>query len=788
MSLFSYSQNISQRPSQASVNQKGTRVHLIGVFGHVLMPHDKLVLPDDTDIDGKLLKQTLGNSRRVGVVTLKKTRRGVAWSKIGTVGKISFKKTKGGGYQITLVGLDRFFLRHRKNDEFITFGTISRFQDRPIKRSKGFTAASIALKHMGQRLLERDGNLDRAAQDSLLNGSDPDKLCRAIIPLLTIGPEERLGLLAISDPLRRVKRMIALIRNELSMRDLSRELSDQVQHELDEQDRRRFLREKLALIKDELDEDDEGGPDTKLEQALGGLNLPPHIQEAVDEEIDRLRMSPAGSPEYFVSQIYLQLIADLPWGHETPEYPTIDFARGVLDRAHFGLKSAKEKVLESIAVMHRKGSPLGQVLLLKGPPGVGKTSLARAFADAMKRPFVKIALGGVKDESEIRGHRRTYVGSMPGKILSGIRQAGCNHPVILLDEIDKVSNQSNSDVASALLEVLDPEQNSEFVDHFLGLSFDLSKVIFLATANDESKISSPLRDRMDLVELSSYSDQEKLMIAAKHIIPRVRRGLGLKAKEFKPSHHFIQKLISEYTYEGGVRQLGRALATIGRKVVCEIDREGGRGKSALGLDELEGWLGPKKFGFGEEAFSPIPGLVVGLAYTDVGGEVLIIESSIYPARGGKGGLKLTGSLGPVMKESAHTVLSCLSSRADALGIDLTSLQENHIHLHFPDGATPKDGPSAGIAMMCSMVGSIKRRSMPLDLAMTGELTLSGRVMAVGGIREKVLAAIRFGRKRVIIPYENCSDLKEISASALEEVEIIPVRTVDEVLCLADYLT
>ena len=564
-----------------------------------------------------------------------------------------------------------------------------------------------------------------------------------------------------------------------------------MQGDLQENIRRNFLYEQIAAIKKELgDPEDEADEIEELHKAIEKLELPDATRKVVDKEIDRLELMTPNAPEYLVSWTYINWIKDLPWSAATEEeklsLADLSQAKKVINSSHYGLDKVKERILEYLAVVKHKGNISGQILLLSGPPGVGKTSLARAIAESLGRPFAKIALGGVKDEAEIRGHRKTYIGAMPGKIIQAIKEAGSNQAVILLDEIDKVGSQTPGlgDLSSALLEVLDPEQNKVFTDHYLAVPFDLSKVIFICTANTTYHIPEPLLDRMDTLNIPGYTPQEKMMIAKEHIIPDLRKELKLSTRQLNLSDSIIKLVINHYTREAGVRQLKREFETLGRKVVSSIVHKKSVANSLkITRNNLMDQLGPPKFLDEPKDKALMPGVSIGLAYTSVGGDILYIESRKVTSSSGKGRLLLTGSLGKVMQESAQTCLSFILAHAEELGLKQKEIEESDIHLHFPDGATPKDGPSAGNAILSALVSLLKDKPIESTFAMTGEITLRGQVLPVGGIKEKLLAAHRYGKRKIIIPWSNWLDLDDLPKEVTKDLSIYPVKNMMDVLSI-----
>jgi ATP-dependent Lon protease len=659
-----------------------------------------------------------------------------------------------------------------------------------VSRSARFEAALRALKRTAIRVAGQQGSAFDEARLVLAQTDDASLVCDLAQSLLSSSFADKLASLASEDLAARMALTQKALSRELGYLELAEDIRKKAAVELQEAQRQEYLREQVRVLQAELGEGEDPEDELdELELRLEELPLPPLVREAVDRELERMRLMAPGSSEYMVSHTYVTWLRDLPWDDKAvkPPLPLAE-ARRLLDRDHYGLEPVKERILEYLAVMRHRKAPRGEILLLAGPPGVGKTTLARSVATALNRPFVRVSLGGVKDEAEIRGHRRTYVGSLPGKIIQAIKQAGTTAPLILLDEIDKLGlDYGRGAMASALLEVLDEEQNKGFVDHYLAVPYDLSKVVFMATANNVGSIPRPLLDRMETIELQSYSEREKLAIATRHLLPELRRDLGLTRAQFNPSERVVLPLIREYSREAGVRQLKRDLATLGRKVVKSLVMGRPAAKLKLTPEALATLLGPPRYHAEPNDAALPPGVAIGLAYTAVGGDILYIESSKghAPAAGKEGRLKLTGSLGKVMRESAEAAVSYLVglavTRPELLGVDAGDIVASNLHLHFPDGATPKDGPSAGVAIMAALASLMTGRSLPSQLAMTGEITLRGQVLPVGGIKEKLLAAHRYGKRRVIIPAANAHDLAQVPKEVLDELEIVPVRTMDEVL-------
>ena len=544
-----------------------------------------------------------------------------------------------------------------------------------------------------------------------------------------------------------------------------------------ENQREYFLREELRAIQAELGEDDQVDDFSEYAERIRNLDCPDEVREKLQKELSRLRKQAFGSSEAAVLRSYLDICLELPWGKTTDEVQDLALARKMLDEDHYGLEKVKERILEYLAVRSLSPDVRGGMLCLVGPPGTGKTSIAMSIARATGRELVRVSLGGIHDEAEIRGHRKTYIGSMPGRIINGIIQAKSCNPLMVLDEIDKLGSDYRGDPSSALLEALDPEQNSTFRDHFLEIPFDLSKVFFITTANTTDTIPRALLDRMEVIELSSYTDEEKLQIARSHLLPKQRKKHGLKANQLKISDDAVRSLIRGYTRESGVRQLERELAAICRKAASGIAENRFR-TLTVQPGKLEKLLGPVKFKPDERRNEAAVGLVRGLAYTSVGGEVLDVETAVVE---GSGKVELTGNLGDVMKESARAAITYIRSRAPLLGIDPDFYKNKDIHIHFPEAAIPKDGPSAGITMCIALISALSGKPVRGDIAMTGEISLRGRVLPIGGLREKTMAALRAGVRTVIIPKENESDLQEIDPLVRRQLNFCTVDHADQVL-------
>lgn len=613
---------------------------------------------------------------------------------------------------------------------------------------------------------------------SVLSSEDPGYIADYIAQNIAMRASDKQAILEELQPVRRLTKLAHALSREVSILELEQEVQSKVREQLSDNQRDYVLREQLKVLRQELGESEDGGSEQDEYRArIEKAHLPEEAAKKAEKELSRLAKQPFGSAEATVIRNYLDVLLDLPWNKHTRERTDVAAARKALDADHYGLQKVKERILEFLAVRQLAPELKGQVICLVGPPGVGKTSIAMSVARATGRKLTRISLGGVHDEAEIRGHRKTYVGAMPGRIIDGIRRAGSCNPLLLLDEIDKLASDIHGDPASALLEVLDGEQNSTFRDNFLEVPFDLSEVFFITTANTTDTIPRPLLDRMEVIELSSYTDEEKLQIAKEHLLPKERKRHGLKKSQLKLTDDAIRALITGYTRESGVRVLERRIGALCRKTAMKIV-SGDAKQISLTASDLEGFFGPKPYHPDRRETESLVGVVNGLVWTQVGGEMLQVEVNVVP---GTGKVELTGNLGDVMKESAKAALSYIRSRAQRLGIDEDFYKTKDIHVHFPEGAVPKDGPSAGITITTAMVSALTNTPVRQDVAMTGEVTLRGRVLPIGGLREKTMAALRNGMKTVLIPADNVGDLEEIDQTVRAALKFIPVEQVDQVL-------
>ena len=616
---------------------------------------------------------------------------------------------------------------------------------------------------------------------SVLSSEEPGYIADYIAQNLPMRTGDKQAILEELRPVRRLEKLCQNLRREVAILELEHQMQDKVRDQLTRSQRDYVLREQLKVIQQELGEDGQG--DSELEeyrQRIAQAKLPQEVADKLTKELGRLEKQPFGSAEATVLRNYLDTVLELPWGKYTKERVNVEAARKVLDGDHYGLEKVKERILEFLAVKQLSPQMKGQIICLVGPPGVGKTSIATSVAHAIHRNMARISLGGVHDEAEIRGHRKTYVGAMPGRIIAAIKQADSCNPLLLLDEIDKLGNDQRGDPASALLEVLDAEQNATFRDHFLEVPFDLSDVLFITTANTLDTIPKPLLDRMEVIELSSYTDEEKVEIAKRHLIPKQIKRHGLTKAKFKLSDDALHTLIRGYTRESGVRILERQIGALCRKAAMRLVT--GTVKSVSVTEKnLEELLGIPRYHPDHIPQTEQVGVVNGLAWTSVGGEILEVEVAVVP---GTGKVELTGNLGDVMKESAHAALTYIRSRAAQLGIEADFHKTKDLHIHFPEGAVPKDGPSAGIAITTAMVSALTNMPVKTELAMTGEVTLRGRVLPIGGLKEKTMAAYRNGIRTVIVPADNVKDLEEIDPTVKAGLRFVPVEQVDQVLAEA----
>lgn len=689
-------------------------------------------------------------------------------------------KFPDGSLRVLVQGLSRIHVKRLVQETPYFIGEVEKLEER-YTPSTELEALKRNVAIQFQKVVSLVPQLPDELQVVVVNTSNPDKLSDLVASNLNLTLEEKQTILETVDVKRRLKRLTVYVNRELEVLEMGSRIQDKVQTELGKNQREYFLREQLRAIQKELGMGDERSAEIEeLREKIEAAQLPEEAEKEAMRELDRLSKMQPGAAEYTVARTYLDWMVALPWAKATEDNLDINKAGEVLDEDHYDLIKVKERILEYLAVRKLKADTKGPILCFVGPPGVGKTSLGRSIARAMGRNFIRISLGGVHDEAEIRGHRRTYIGALPGRIIQGIKNAGSNNPIFMLDEVDKIGQDFRGDPSSALLEVLDPEQNFSFTDHYLDVPFDLSRVMFITTANVLDTIPSALRDRLEVLELPGYIEEEKLQIAVTYLVPRQIAENGLRKKDIKFARSALTRIIRDYTREAGVRNLEREIATVCRKMAKKI-AAGESGPYTIKPETVVELLGPRRFYSEVAERTNEPGVAVGLAWTPTGGDVLFIEAT---QMSGTKGLMLTGQLGDVMKESAQAGLSWIRAHAQELGIKEDFFEKNDLHIHIPAGAIPKDGPSAGVTLATALVSLIQKRPVRSDIAMTGEVTLRGKVLPVGGIKEKVLAARRAGIRKVIMPAKNRDDLEEIPDHAKKEMTFHFVETLDEVLELA----
>jgi len=682
-----------------------------------------------------------------------------------------------GTLRILVQGVRRIKLERRLHETPYLIGEFSEVPDE-VEETPEVEALTRNVQSLFGRVIASVPYLPDELEIAAANVDDPSALSYLVASTLRLKTDEKQRLLELTDVGARLRELSVILNRELEVVELGSKIQSQVQSEMEKGQREYFLRQQLKAIQDELGEGDaEQAEVNELRERLAELDLPEDVAKSVDRELARLEKLPSASAEYGVIRTYLDWIVTLPWSKTTQDNLDLDRAREILDEDHFDLEKVKERIIEHLAVSKLRNDASGQILCFVGPPGVGKTSLGQSIARTLERKFTRISVGGVRDEAEIRGHRRTYIGAMPGTIIRAIRDAESSNPVMLIDEIDKMGSDFRGDPASAMLEVLDPEQNKTFRDHYLDLPYDLSKVLFICTANQIETIPAPLLDRMDVISLSGYTDDEKFGIAKKYLLPKQLEAHGLDPEQVSITDKALKLVAREYTREAGVRNLERRIADLCRKAAREV-AEGKQTKIRVDEKRVRKWLGPRRFSGEVRRRTSDPGVATGLAVTAVGGDILFIEATAYP---GKGRLTVTGQLGEVMQESATAAHSWVRSHAVELGIDPTWFADHDVHVHIPAGAIPKDGPSAGITMATAIVSLVRGLPVSEEVAMTGEITLTGQVLPIGGVREKTLAAQRAGIKRVIIPHENEPDLEELPKETRQELDFVLADTVDQVL-------
>jgi ATP-dependent Lon protease len=682
-----------------------------------------------------------------------------------------------GTLRILVQGVGRIRLERRVQDDPYLVGEFTEVPD-VVEETPEVEALTRNVQSLFARVIGLVPYLPQELEIAAANVDDPSALSYLVASTLRLKTGEKQLLLEEADVGTRLRELSAILNRELEVVELGSKIQSQVQSEMEKGQREYFLRQQLKAIQDELGEGDEQQAEvSELRGRIDELDLPEEVLKTANRELSRLEKLPPVAGEYGVIRTYLDWILSLPWNKTTQDNLDLKRAREILDEDHYDLDKVKERIIEYLAVSKLKNDLSGPILCFVGPPGVGKTSLGQSIARSLERKFTRISVGGVRDEAEIRGHRRTYIGAMPGTIIRALRDSESKNPVFLIDEIDKMGADFRGDPASAMLEVLDPEQNSSFRDHYLDLPFDLSKVLFICTANQLETIPGPLLDRMDVIHLSGYTEQEKLGIARKYLVPKQLEAHGLHAEQVSVSDNALRLVIREYTREAGLRNLERQLAALFRKAARQV-AEGKTTKIRIDEKRVRKWLGPRRFSGEVRKRTAEPGVATGLAVTAVGGDILFIEATAYP---GKGKLTVTGQLGDVMQESAQAALSWARANAVKLTLDPAWFTAHDVHLHVPAGAVPKDGPSAGITMATAIVSLVSGRPVSEDVAMTGEITLTGQVLPIGGVREKTLAAQRAGIRKVVLPHDNEPDLEELPKETKEALEFVLADSIDQVL-------
>ena len=731
----------------------------------------------------KLIDEVVAKDRILALVTVKNDDvEQPGWDDLYDIGTAAIVhkliKVPDGTLRILVQGIDRVTLSERVQDEPYLVGTFTALPD-VVNETPELEALTRNVQMLYGRIVGLVPYLPAELELAAANVDEPGALSHLVASTLRLKAEEKQKLLELPDVEERLRELSRVLNRELEVFELGTKIQSQVHAELEKGQREYFLRQQMKAIQEELGEGDpEQAELQELRERVEAAGLPEDTRKAVDRELARLERLPSAAAEYGVIRTYVDWILSLPWSQFTEDNLELGHAREVLDEDHYDLEKVKDRIIETLAVAKLRGDVSGSILCFVGPPGVGKTSLGQSIARALERKFTRISVGGVRDESEIRGHRRTYIGAMPGTIIRALRDAESRNPVFLIDEIDKMGSDYRGDPASAMLELLDPEQHSTFRDHYLDLPFDLSKILFICTANQLETIPPPLLDRMDVINLSGYTEDEKLGIARKYLVPKQLAAHGLTDYKVSFTEGALRTVIREYTREAGVRNLERQIAALCRKAARRVAEGKAKGASRIDERRVRSSLGPRRFSGEMRKRTEDPGVATGLAVTATGGDILFIEATGYP---GRGRLKVTGQLGEVMQESAQAALSWVRSHAEQLNLKTEWFADHDIHVHVPAGAVPKDGPSAGITMVTAIVSLVSGRPVSDEVAMTGEVTLTGQVLPIGGVREKVLAAQRAGVRTVVLPKENEPDLQDLPAETRKELLFVLADHVDEVL-------
>ena len=774
--------NFSDFDSKES-DESQTIFPILPVRNMVMFPKVVTPITAGREKSKKLLEDAQKENKYIGIISQKNPNEENPTEKdlyaIGTLAKIiKIIKLPEGNITAITRGVQRFKVKKFVSQEPYFLAEITKQKDTQPKDKEEFTALMDNIKDLAEKIINIDPNIPNAAQFALKNIDGQEDLLNFISANGNYPSDKKQKLLDEKSLLGRARTLYELMHEDFRHLELKNQIHQKTSKDLDKQQREYFLNQQIRTIQDELGGGAESDAD-EIKKKASKIKWSADVEAHFQKEIQRLQRQHPNSPDFNVQRNYLDFFTDLPWEHYSKDHFDLNKAEKLLDKEHFGLEDIKKRILEHIAVLKLKNDMKSPILCLVGPPGVGKTSLGKSIADALGRKYVRVSLGGLHDESEIRGHRKTYIGAMAGRILQSIKKSGTSNPVIVLDEIDKIGQGVHGDPSSALLEVLDPEQNNNFYDNFLEMGYDLSKVMFIATANSLSTIQTPLLDRMEIISIAGYTLEEKIEIAKRHLIKKQLQENGLDAKSLKLGNPELKHIIEAHTSESGVRRLEKRIAGIARWVALQIamEKDFDPKISIDKVDEILGVPRPKTL----SEITDVPGVVTGLAWTSVGGDILFIESILSK---GKGGLTMTGNLGNVMKESATIALEFIKAHYEELGISEDDIEKKNIHVHVPEGATPKDGPSAGIAMLTSMVSSFKNKKVKPHLAMTGEITLRGKVLPVGGIKEKLLAATRAGIKEVILCEANRKDVEEIKKDYLKHLKVNYVNNMSEVIEIA----
>lgn len=750
----------------------------------VLFPGVVIPITVGRDKSIKLIKECYKGTKTLGVIAQKnddvENPTEADLNSVGTVAHIlKMLRMPDGNTTVIIQGKRRFKLQEITQEEPYLRAKIQSFDQAEKPKGKSFNALVSSIKDLASQIIEQSPNIPTEATFAIKNIESPTFLINFIASNMKAEVEDKQELLEVPELNERANKLLTYLTKELQLLELKNDIQSKVRVDLDKQQREYFLNQQIKQIQEELGGDPIQQEIEEFKEKAKKKKWSKEIEERFYKELDKLsRLNPQAA-EYSVQHNYIETFVELPWGKLTKDNFDLKRAQKILDRDHFGLEKVKERVIEHLAVLKLKGDMKSPILCLYGPPGVGKTSLGKSVAEALGRKYIRMSLGGLRDEAEIRGHRKTYIGAMPGRVIQNLKKAEASNPVFVLDEVDKLSNSAQGDPSSALLEVLDPEQNTTFYDNFLEVDYDLSKVLFIATANSLSTIQPALRDRMEIIEVTGYTVEEKIEIAKRHLVPKLLENHGVKKKDFSLSKKIIEKIITEYTRESGVRLLEKTLAKVVRRVAKNVAMEN-EFDPKISEEELLEILGP---GHSKDKYqgNDVAGVVTGLAWTAVGGDILFIETSLSK---GKGKLTLTGNLGDVMKESAVIAMAYLKANAEELGFTSDIFDKWDVHIHVPEGATPKDGPSAGITMITALASAFSQRKVKNKLAMTGEITLRGRVLPVGGIKEKILAAKRANISEIILSKDNEKDVLEINQDYLKGLKFHYVTSMMEVIELA----